>query len=134
MESVLGSDFYKYFCEVKDQLKLDTSMCGCFDKCVLMNEFLTRKNLFLKFYERRDKYRYLLKKGACDGKNKVPRDLSSSVIEKFSGYEIIKEASEIRRKKTFVPLTLFMSLFLIEVTSSFAILQMKLTWHLGATQ
>ena len=72
MESVLRGDFYKDFCEVKDQLKLDTSMYGFFDKCVLVNEFLTRKNLFLKFYERRDKYRYLIKKMREAGRIRLP--------------------------------------------------------------
>ena len=100
MECVLGGDFYKDFCEVKDQLKLDTSMYGFFDKCVLVNEFLTRKNLFLKFYERKDKYRYLIKKGACGGKNKVTRDLSSSVTEKFNGYEIRRN----KEKEDFCPI------------------------------
>ena len=45
-------------------------MCPCewvFDK---------KNFFFLKFYERRDKYRYLIKKGAC-GENKITRDLSS---------------------------------------------------------
>ena len=123
-----GGDFHKDFCEVKDQLKRDTSMYGFFDKCVLVNEFLTRKNLFLKFYEKRDKYRYLIKKGACSRVNKVTHDLSSSVIEKFNGYEIIKRGLRNKEKEDFCPIdVLFVSLFLIEVTSSFAILQMKFT-------
>ena len=86
VKSVLEAEFYKDFCEVKDQLHLDTSMYGFFDKCVLANEFLTKKFFFLKFYERRDKCRYLTKKGACS-ENKITRtrDLSSFVIENFNG-------------------------------------------------
>ena len=89
VESVLEVEFYKDFCQIKDQLQLDTSMNRFFDKCALANEFLIKKNFFLKFYQRRVKYRYLIKKGAC-GENKISRDLSSSVTEKFNGYEIIK--------------------------------------------
>ena len=43
VESILEAEFYKDFCEVKDQLQLDTSMYGFFDKCALANEFLTKK-------------------------------------------------------------------------------------------
>ena len=64
VESVLGTEFYKDFCDVKDKLKLDTSMYGFFDRCTLANELLAKEIFFLKFYERRDKFRYLIKKGA----------------------------------------------------------------------
>lgn len=46
VESVLGVDLYKDFCEVKDQMWLDTSIYGFFDKCALANEFLTIKISF----------------------------------------------------------------------------------------
>lgn len=72
-ESVLEEEFYKYFCESKELLRLDTS--------------LYRESL--RLYERRDKFRYLFKKGTS-GDNKMVRDLSASVIEKFNGYEIKK--------------------------------------------
>ena len=49
----------------------------------------SQKTFFLKLYEKRDKYRYLIKKGAT-GENKITRDLSSSIIEKFNDYELIK--------------------------------------------
>ena len=44
VESVLEVEFYKDFCEIKDQLQLDTSIYRFFDKCALVNEFLTKKN------------------------------------------------------------------------------------------
>ena len=100
IESALEVEFYKGFCEVKDQLQLDTSMQPFFDKCTLANEFLMKKNFFLKFYERRDKYRYLIKKEAC-GENKITRDLSSSVIEKFNRFQIIKRGLENKEKEDF---------------------------------
>lgn len=68
-----------------------------------MNEFLKKKNFFLKFYERRDKHRYLMKEGACSD-NKIAQDLSSSVIEKFNGYEIIKRGLRNKEKEDFSPI------------------------------
>ena len=64
---------------------------------------MTKNNFFLKFYERRDKYRYLIKKGAS-GENKVTRDLSFSAIEKFNGYEIIKRGLRNKEKEDFCPI------------------------------
>ena len=75
VESVLGRDLYVEFCDVKDKLKLDTSMYGFFDKCALANELLAKNHFFLKFYERRDKYRYLIKKGATGEKKNCERPL-----------------------------------------------------------
>ena len=49
VESVLEVEFYKDFCEIKDQLQLDTSIYRFFDKCALVNEFLTKKKFSLSF-------------------------------------------------------------------------------------
>ena len=57
----------------------------------------------MKFYERRDEYRYLIKKEAS-GENKITRDLSSSVIEKFNGYKIIKRGLRNKEKEDFCPI------------------------------
>ena len=103
VESVLGRDLYSGFCDVREKLKLDTSMYGFFDRCTLANELLAKKHFFLKFYERRDKYRYLTKKGAA-GENKITRDLSSSVIEKFNGYELIKRRLRTKEKEDVYPI------------------------------
>ena len=46
------------------------------------------KKLFLRVYEQRDKFRYVIKKGV-QGKNKIIRDLSSCAIKKIYGYNII---------------------------------------------
>ena len=77
VEGVLGRG---NFCDVKDQLKLETSIYGFFDKCALANELSAKRQFSLKFYERRDRCRYLMKEGAT-GKNKITRDLSSSIIK-----------------------------------------------------
>ena len=60
-------------------------------------------NFFNKFFERRDKYRFVIKKKVV-GKNTVTRNLSSSVIEKFNGYENIKLKIALKEKTDFTPL------------------------------
>ena len=47
------------------------------------------KNLFLRVYEKRNKFRYLIKKPPT-GKNSVIRDLSSFLIERYNGYQVLK--------------------------------------------
>ena len=44
MESVLGREFYENFCDVKDNLKLYTSLYGFFDRCALANELIAKKH------------------------------------------------------------------------------------------
>ena len=63
--------------------------------------------MFLRVYERRGKFHYLIKK-SIHGKNKEISDLSSCVIQKFNGYEVMKKKSEIQRKKKhFEPVDIF---------------------------
>ena len=69
-----------------------------------MNDLLEEKNLFLRVCERRDKFRFLIKKG-ISGKNKViRRDLSSCIIRKFNGYKITSIKFKKEQKKFFLPL------------------------------
>ena len=74
--------------DIKDEIQLDRNLFGFFNRCFLVNELLSKYNYFLKFYERRDKFRFLMNK-KLERKNKVTRDFSSSAIEKFNGYEAI---------------------------------------------
>ena len=98
IESTLGKEFFDEISESKELLQLDDSIEGFFKKCVLVNDFLEKKDLFLRVYERRDKFRYLIKKGV-HGKNKVIRGLSSCVVKKFNGYEIMKKSLQHKEKK-----------------------------------
>ena len=67
-----------------------------FKKHYIANEFLVKKGFFLRVYEERDKFRYIIEKGV-KGKNKIVRDLSSCVIQKFNGCDILK--SEIKKEE-----------------------------------
>ena len=60
---------------------------------------------FLKFFERRDKFTFLIKK-KVKRKNKVTRDLPSSIIQKFNGYEITKHELARKEKIEFTPINI----------------------------
>ena len=76
-------------------MPLDHSSENVLKKCSISNEFLVKKVFFLRVYEERDKFRYIIEKDV-KGKNKNIRDLSSCVIQKFNGCDILK--SEIKKE------------------------------------
>ena len=86
---VLGGKFFNDLKEIEEEIKLDKTLFGYFDRCFKLNKVLAKHNYFLKFFKRRDTYRFLINK-KVQGKNEVKRNLSSSVSEKLNGYEMIK--------------------------------------------
>ena len=51
---VLGKDFYEDLVEIKGDIQLDKTLFGFFNRCFLVNKVLSKHNLFLIFFERRD--------------------------------------------------------------------------------
>ena len=86
---ILGENFFNDLKEIEEEIELDRTIFAYFDRCFKLNKVLAKCNYFLKFFERRDTYRFLIKK-KVQGKNEVTRNLSSSVLEKFNGYEMIR--------------------------------------------
>ena len=66
--------FYNDLPKIKDDIKLDRTVFGYFDRCSQANEILSKHNFLLKFFERRDMFRFLIQK-KVQGKNKVTRNL-----------------------------------------------------------
>ena len=83
---------------------LDHTQFGFWEKCLKLNEVLSDHfGLFLRFYERRNKYRYLLRK-RVNFKNKLHSEVSSCAISKFDGYEYLRNALQNQEKKNLQPL------------------------------
>ena len=100
IDDILGKEFVTKLFSDKGSVQLDNSFESFFDKCHLINDLIEEKGYFLRVYERRDKFRYLIKKDV-HGKNNVLRDLSACVIQKFDGYEISKQKLK-REQKCFL--------------------------------
>ena len=79
---------------------LDHSIFGYFDQCHLINEILSEHGFFLRFYERRNKFRYQFKQNLKE-KNKTKRELSSCVIQKSNGYELLRNNLNFSEEKRF---------------------------------
>ena len=59
---VFGENFFNELNEIEEEIKLDRTLFGYFDRCFKLNKVLAKHNYFLKFFERRDTDRFLIKK------------------------------------------------------------------------
>ena len=82
---------------------LDYTFFGYFDRCRQINDILSKENYFLGFYERRNKFRFQLKK-KLHNKNQMRRELSSCAIQKSNDYELLRNHLQNGERKDFVPI------------------------------
>ena len=75
--------------QIKDDLTLNLNLDTFNNQCYKINEILTEKNFFLRLCEKRKKIQYLICKPPS-GKNTVIRAVSSCVIDRYNGYDIVK--------------------------------------------
>ena len=62
MKEVLGEKSFEELLEIKEEIKTDRTEFGFSNKCFLVNQLILKYGYFLKFFERRDKDRFLIKK------------------------------------------------------------------------
>ena len=88
---------------IKQQTKLGHTLFEYFERCQKINEVLTKFGYFLRFYERRNKFRYLVKKKLKE-KNENIKELSACVVRKFNLYETLRSHLNQQEKKDFKPI------------------------------
>lgn len=59
---ILGKNLYAELLEIKDEVQLDKTFFGYYNRSFIVNEVLSNHKFFLKDFERRDKFRFLIKK------------------------------------------------------------------------
>ena len=97
-------DKFEKLLEIKNDIMLDYTQFGFWEKCLKLNEVLSDHfGLFLRFYERRNQYRYLLRK-RVDSKNKMHSEVSTCAVSKFDGYEYLRSALQNQERKNLQPL------------------------------
>ena len=83
---------------------LDHTIFGFFDRCCrLVNEVLSENGFFLRFYERRKKFRYQLRQ-KLKTKNEMRKELSSCAIQKFNGYKLLRNHLNYGKRRDFIPI------------------------------
>lgn len=97
IESVIGSEFFARLKEKQDELYLDLNISIFQQQCLVINNLLLEKNLFLSVYELRKKFHYLIKKG----KKKMKfRNIFRSVLRSdLTVLKLSKNCSKMKRKK-----------------------------------
>ena len=85
----LGEKLFLRLKEIEKLTMLDHSLFGFFNRCQKINDVLSDHGYFLRFCERRNKFRYQVRK-KLKGKNEVRKELSACVIQKFNGYELLR--------------------------------------------
>ena len=98
-EKFLGINLFTDLKKTEKNTMLNHSIFGYFDQCQLINETLSEYGPFFRFYERRNKFQCQLKQNLKE-KNKMKIELSSCVIQKFNGYELIRNNLNVLEKKT----------------------------------
>ena len=99
--SSIRADKFEKLGKIKKDIMLDYTVFGFWKKCLGLNDVLsTHFGLFLRFYERRNKYRYLLRK-KIDSKNKLHSEVSTCAILMFNGYEYLRNDFQNYEKKDF---------------------------------
>ena len=87
-ENVLGPKFFIELKKIEKVSMLDHPIFGFFDRCREINNVLSEFGFFLRFYEKRSKFRFQLRQKLKD-KNHIKRELSTCIIQKFNGYELL---------------------------------------------
>lgn len=109
VEEILAKEFFDRLKEKNEMLQLDQSREHLFQKCHVTNDFLEERELFLRVYEKRDKFHYIVKKGT-QGKNSAISDLWSCVQQKFNGYDILKAQLKNKEKCHYKPIVVIYEL------------------------
>ena len=99
----LGNDFFIKLKEIEVSAMLDHSIFGFFYRCCQINEVLSEHNYFLRFYKRRNKFRYKSRQ-KVKTKNKMRKELSACVVQKFNGYEMLRNHLNNGETKDFIPI------------------------------
>ena len=82
---------------------LDYTIFGFLERCIKMNKVLVEFGYFLRFYERRNKFRYQLRQ-KLKSKNEMRAELSACIIQKFNGCDLLRANLKYSEKKNLSPI------------------------------
>ena len=105
-EETLKHDFFIKLKQKERCVMFDHSIFGFFEGCCQINEILSEHNYFLSFYERSNKFRYHLRQ-KLKTKNEMRKEFSACAIQKFNGYELLRNHLNYGERKDFVPINIF---------------------------
>ena len=103
-KNAIGTEKFLKLNEIKKEIMLDYTKFGFIDRCVKLNHLLaTEFGYFLRFFERRNKFRYQLRQ-KLKTKNEMKAEMSSCALQKFNGYNFLRNEMAHFEKKNLLPL------------------------------
>ena len=101
LKNKIGGDLYRKLEQKKTICILNLDRAD-FDMCFDINEILVEHNLFLRVYERKDKFRYLFRR--TSEKNEAIKSISSCIRNKFNGFNVAAPYLENKIKRDLRPI------------------------------
>ena len=99
----VGIDLSHELFEIKSLLRLDGEDRLNFEnQCFKINRILSRHNMFLRVFELKDKFHYLIKQNS--EQKKYFTEVSACVIERFNGFTIVRLQFDNEIRKEFTPI------------------------------
>ena len=88
--------------EIKSLLRLDLDNLNFENQCFKINTILSKYNMFLRVFESKDKFRYVIKQNS--EQKKIFSEVSACVVERFNGFTIIRLEFDNEIRKDFTPI------------------------------
>ena len=111
VEEVLGRGLFLKLKEIEPSVMLIHTIFGYFAPCQIINELLANFGIFLRFYERRNKFRYQLRQ-KLQSKNEMKTKLCACLIQKCNRYDLLRNELQNCEKKDLVPIDIVYELTL----------------------
>ena len=102
LKQVVGIALFDDLFEIKSLLRLDGEDNLNFEnQCFRINTILSRHDMFLRVFELKDKFRYIIKQNSEE--KKFFNELSACVVERFNGFTIVRLEFDNEIRKEFTP-------------------------------
>ena len=98
----ITSEIYDEILPLKKLLQLSLDIFHFENQCNVINQILNKHNLFLRIFELKEKFCYITKTSAQ--KKTIVREISSCVIEKFNGFNVVRIDFEQKLRRDFLPI------------------------------
>ena len=104
----IGAEIFDEIYPLKSLMKLNLDILHFENQCLKIYQILNKNNLFLRIFELKEKFHCLIKQDS--EKKNIIRDLSSCIIEKFNGFNIVRIEFERKLRQKYLRLILLINL------------------------
>ena len=102
LKAKIGADLFNLINAEANNCVLDLDKANFDNMYLTINDILIEKGLFLRIYERKQKFRYLFHQ--TDEKNETIKSLSSCIQTKFNGFNVAAPYLENPKKRELYPI------------------------------